>query len=136
MGGRGHGAQPREAGFRLEPLWTNASLGKQNKCFPLKNLRRKQDGKGTGMYSYCVLRPGAVFHQSSNHHTEDSRRAPFSGLLGVTAKTDRQTVRALSSPQQPGQAGAQGSAVGPLCTWRLVGRDRYLTRFSTEYTEM
>lgn len=90
----------------------------------------------TGTYSDRVLSPGAVSQQSSDRHTKDSSRAPFSGLLGMTAKTDRQTVRALLSPQQPVRASVQGSVVGPLCTWRPAGRGRYLTRFSTEYTEM
>ena len=118
----------------LSGLGTNARITWKRKqvCYPLKNLRRQQDGWGlertvtvSSLWEPCLGRAATV--------------TPRTGLLGMTAKTDRQTDR------QCGPSRAVSSQFGPVfrAAWRVpyvhgwpVGRGRYLTRFSTEYTEM
>ena len=72
-----------------------------------KNLRSKTGREGCWDVCGC---PRAVTRQ-------DSTRAPFPGLLGVTATTDAQT-------DSEGPPGALGSRSGPV--WRVARRVRYV----------
>lgn len=132
---------PGEAGFFLGAFveLVLGSFGKYNECVPPLTLsEEQQDRKGTGQmatassaWKLCLSREGTITQQ-------DHTRAPFPGLLGATVKVDRQTDNAgpCSSPQQPGQDQRRGSGRSTMYTAVSRGGHRYLTRFSTEYTDM
>lgn len=84
----------------------------------------------------CVPSLGAVSQQRSNCHTTGLRQGPLPWAPGHDSE-DRQTAFLEPSAARSGPA-FTGSAAGPLCTGWPGGEQgaRYLTRFSTEYTEM
>lgn len=132
---------PGEAGFLLGAFveLVLGSFGKYNECAPPSTLSEEQrDRKGTGQtatassaWKLCLSGEGTVTQQ-------DHTTAPVPGLLGATVKVDRQTDNAgpCSSPQQPGQDPRRGSGRSTMYTAASRGGRRYLTRFSTEYTDM
>lgn len=115
---------PGEAAFLLGAFveLVPVSIGRHNECVsPLPSQKKRRTG-GCGSDSGCSsAEKGPPQHKTA--------RAPFPGLLGVTAKVDRQTDNA-------GPCSSVSSRVRSTlytAAWR-DGR-RYLTRFSTEYTD-
>lgn len=89
---------------------------------PCETLRRKTAQGRCGLEGGYVLGLEAGLSREATVTPRDTP-VPFPTLLGMTAKTDRQTDSAGLSvrPQQPGQDRCGRAEADPLCTRGLAG---------------
>lgn len=111
-------------GARGAPAWT--ARERKRVCFPSKTLRRKAGREGAGEGG-LVLGPEAAT-------SEAAAAAP----LGPGARQRRQTDgrHGLRGPSAAGSGPECPGGSGPTRARGQAGGRRYLTRFSTEYTDM
>lgn len=100
--------------------------------FPLQNSR--EENREVREEQRRRPRPQAVSQQGSDHDITPSRRHAAGGTAWATARQRGQTGRQRS--QGLGSQVRTGPGQRPLCTYGLACGRRYLTRFSTEYTDM
>lgn len=124
---RGGQGRPRDQEKRSSPeLWSSGFVRGNKTRVSASNSRRRTEGRTGGAVRRPRLRPS----QQGSHAVTPSRRGRDFMGHGTPARTDSR------QQPEPRQQVRTGPGQRPFCTRGLACGHRYLTRFSTEYTDM